>query len=436
MPELPEWLVVDAEDGIVDPYRLLELSPDESDAHVIREALVRARGRIEDAGSGHSEADRRALATVLDRAEEILTDPRRKRAYDDLRRSRGRDAVSRTGRRSLALLSWLRELPVDQRWKLALTVAALSVSCLLVGQTIASRPVRFPPRVGGPPAVQGADTDSPRLPKPPRNASVPGLTIGIPRKLNGLEDEKGATDVTLSADLRILIFSRDVGRARGSDLFLTTRPGTRERFAKPQPMGAINSPSSERSPSLSRDGLELIFVRDGAAFVTSRASRSERFRTPEPLTIPGVEPEREIVTAAQIFSDGLSVAFRVQEKGGSARPHYVVAERAVAGSGFERVSAVELWRPRNVNIFSADGLRVYVDLEKGLSLSTRRSLDTKFGAPGLIQRLMATAIGPIEGSFCITPEEDVLFYSSAGPDVDTNLSKSNQPLYLWQILIR
>jgi hypothetical protein len=286
--------------------------------------------------------------------------------------------------------------------------------------------------------VKGADTDSPRLPPPPRKASVPGLTIGIPRKLSGLEDTKGTTDVTLSADLRILIYSREAGRGQGSDLFLTTRKQPTDRFGKPQPMGRINSPGSERSPTLSRDGLELIFVRDGGAFVSSRASRSERFRTPEPLAIPGVETEHEIVSAAQIFSDGLSVAFRVQEKGGGAgvRPRYVVAERAVAGSGFERAETVELWRPRNVNIFSADGLRVYVDLEKGLSLSTRRSLETKFGTPGLIQRLMATKVGPIEGSFWITPEEDVLFYCSPGPDVDRNLSKSNQPLYLWQILIR
>ena len=104
MPKLPEWLVVDAEDGIVDPYRVLELSPGETDAQIILDALARARERIKNAGSGHSEADRLALAMVLDRAEEILTNPERKRAYDDLRSSRNQARVNRAHAKSVLRL--------------------------------------------------------------------------------------------------------------------------------------------------------------------------------------------------------------------------------------------------------------------------------------------------------------------------------------------
>jgi hypothetical protein len=438
VPDLPEWLAVDAEDGVIDPYRLLGLSPGEPDVALIRQAIDRARERLEDSGSGHSADDRRALKAVLDRAEEVLTDPKHKDAYDELVRSRPGTAGASAGLRRRFSLPRLGGLPVDQRWKLAVTVAALCVSVVFGSRSVLRGPERFPKRRGGAPPVKGADMDSPRLPPPPPKPSVSGLTVGIPRKLPGLEDVTGATEPTLSADLRVLIFSREAGRSRERDLFLTTRKGPRDAFAKPQPMGAVNTAGSERSPTLSRDGLELIFLRDGRPFVTSRPSRAQRFRPPEPLSIPGVDPERESVDAPQIFADGLSVSFRVRTKGEApdTPPRYLIAERAAPGSPFERAAPVEVWRPRMANVFSADGLRDYVGLNGGLSLATRRGLGSKFGMPGLIQRLMPSKVGPIEGPFWVTPEEDVLIFSSPGPDADEQPNHPGPPRYLWQVLIR
>ncbi len=435
MPGLPEWIVVDAQNGIVDAYQLLELPPGEPDLNVIRTAIERARDRLEDSASGHNANDRLALKEILDRAEEILTDPKRKEVYDELISSH---AAPSTLRSRFSLSKWL-SLPADQRWKLAVTVAALCVTAIVGSRVTFQGPEQFPKRISGPPPVKGADMDSPRLPPPPPKLSVPGLVAGISRKLRGLEEVTDIVDFTLSADLRILVFSRDVGPPGGSNLFLTTRKGAADTFAKPQPMGAVNTKESERSPSLSRDGLELIFLRGGQPFVTSRPSRSERFRTPEPLPIPGVDPERESVDSPQIFADGLSVSFRVRAKQNNAAntpPRYVIAERAATSSFFERTDPVEVWRPRVVNVFSADQLRNYIGLDGGLSLSTRRGLNAKFGAPGLIQKLTPSKVGPIDGAFWITPQEDVLFFCSPGPEPEKQANPAAPRRYLWQVLIR
>lgn len=87
----------------------------------------------------------------------------------------------------------------------------------------------------------------------------------------------------------------DLYYATQDDIWLTTRASARNPFPPGAPLDGINDPdASDSNPSLSRDGLILVFASSRAGirdvFVSRRAASSDPFGTPAPAPDPINDP--------------------------------------------------------------------------------------------------------------------------------------------------
>lgn len=305
-----------------------------------------------------------------------------------------------------------------RRWKLGIALGAGALGVVLLWRAV-SGPPRFPAHVGPTPAVADSDLAAPRLAPSPKSPTIPGLSPGVPRPLPGLGAVAGASAPTLSADLTALVYVAEDGPRGGRDLMIADRNNATGPFRAPAPIEAVNTAGQEDGPSLSRDGRELIFLRDGRPFQATRASAGDPFRAPVPLELPEFTPgQGDEIDALQLLLDGLYVTYRLTRQPADApesNQRVRIAFRAAPGLPFESAEDLPVWSPWASNRFSADVLRDYVATGEGLSVSTRAGLSGKFGLPGLLQRLTPGRIGPIEGPFWVAPKEDVLVYASPGP---------------------
>ncbi len=451
---------------VLDPYGLLGLKAGESDSTKIRQAIYQTRRRLEEDAWYSSGADSRKLLLDLEQAEKILTDASLKRAFDQ-KLNAGRsepepdlepDVEAESAeteaddeptpgllRRTLGELS-----PVD-RGKLLIACAGIIVTAILVIRPFLVGPPKFPKPLTAPPVVTGADLTSPRMAKAPKEPSVPGLEIGVPVRVPGLEKIEKASSPTLSADLKTMVFVAKGERGGDDELYITTRDDIRRPFRKPEALTVCNTSADEQAPSLSRDGNELFFVRDKLPFVTTRNKTGEPFKDPVRVPVPGVEPgEGDGMDSIQIFADDTSVALRVFRRTTESRQNqrYVVGGRSARSSPLERADELTLWRPWAFNAFSADILRNYAATSEGVMLASRRGRTNKFGMPGLIQTLMPDKTGAIDGPFWVAPKEDVLYYSSVGPEPADPKKRNTKaqapdkstnpaaPRHLWMIRFR
>ena len=119
----------------------------------------------------------------------------------------------------------------------------------------------------------------------------------------------------LSADgLRLFFHSDDRPGGYGEgDLWMTTRPTTKDPWAEPVNLGPIvNSSASDASPSISADGLELFFQSkraggsgDSDLWVTTRPTTDESWG--EPLNLGPVVNSSAKEVSPGISGDGLSL---------------------------------------------------------------------------------------------------------------------------------
>ncbi len=114
-----------------------------------------------------------------------------------------------------------------------------------------------------------------------------GTPLNLGPAVNSTASE---TEPCVSADGLTLFFDSDrKGGLGDSDLYMTTRPTTDDSWGQPVNLGApVNSPSLERGPSVSSDGLVLFFVsyrasEDSDLWMTTRVTISEPW--PEPVSL-------------------------------------------------------------------------------------------------------------------------------------------------------
>lgn len=354
---------------------------------------------------------------------------------------------ARTDRRPLSErfagtpLGWFFGLDRRDRTKFVWSVVGLAATAFLLWRWF-SGPPKFPAHVGPTPTFTEGELAAPRLAPAPKTPTASNLNVGVPQKIPGLGDVRGALDPTLSADLKTLVFVVESGPQGGRDLMMSRREAPTRPFPAPAPLASVNSPAAEQSPTLSRDGRELIFLRDGAPFLADRADPELPFRTPVPLTLPGVDPAKDAVDAFQLFTDEMYLAYRLTARDPAApqpRQRYALAFRVARGEPFESTEVLPTWSPWAVNRLSADALRCFVADGEGLSVSARVGRSDKFGMPGLLQRLTADRIGPIVGTFWVAPKEDLLVYASPGPPTGAARTKAaakpaaDRPTGLWMV---
>src|SRR4051812_9258891 len=85
--------------------------------------------------------------------------------------------------------------------------------------------------------------------------------FGAPKPVVGLELPGSPADATLSADELALYLTRNTA-AGDRDMYVASRPEITAPFAAPMPLVSLNSASDDASPSISTDGLTMLFQSD------------------------------------------------------------------------------------------------------------------------------------------------------------------------------
>lgn len=139
-----------------------------------------------------------------------------------------------------------------------------------------------------------------------------------------IEDrEAWDSEPTLSLDWRVLVFSsgRQSQREKDVDLWMAVRESSDVPFLSAQRLEAVSSPTSEVTPFISDDGLQLYFssARRGGAgsmdlWVSRRADLDEPFDAPESLG-PGVNSP-QLDRGPWVSDDGLVLLFDSDRPGG------------------------------------------------------------------------------------------------------------------------
>jgi len=89
-----------------------------------------------------------------------------------------------------------------------------------------------------------------------------GATFGARTPLPGLDDVPGGGDPNVSPDELAIVFSSQPQPQSAIDLYVATRASTSDPFGTPAPLTAINTEYTEQDAFVTRDGCELWFASD------------------------------------------------------------------------------------------------------------------------------------------------------------------------------
>jgi len=317
-----------------------------------------------------------------------------------------------------------RNWPISPRWRMALAgvLVAILAAGLWAWQRHATRvPSERESTTTSSPAHDVLATATARR---AQTLSVPGLERGVPQLVPGLEKVRVGVCVSLTDDLCTIVF--DVNRLKAPDsLYIADRPNVSSPFSKLRAIGSCNSPTMNSStPSLSPDGLELLFKQGSEFSCARRESRSAEFGRPQPWPVPGVAAEDLRVAR---FISGSRVLISTYNSHADPRYGYLLADRADPNSAFSPPREISL---RNCVTFRLclrpDLLVGYGGWEKGLYVYQRKSEQEEFNPR--VYLFDASVCGPVAGPIWVTPGEDVAFYCSAGPG-----NEPKGPKTLWMI---
>jgi hypothetical protein len=298
---------------------------------------------------------------------------------------------------------------------------------ILIGSAVSTAwwwnsPSRFPIPMGLSTApvntMRALPPDAPSISSTPKIRAVP-----IP----GLEDLVECMSPTLTADLKQIVFTMNRNAATGFDLYLATRASATERFSTPVCIQSTAGPAGELDPTLSPNGLELIFIRlDGPSelWYAQRPDLDSEFTAPTKWEISQVDDKTSRLGTPQFVTPNQVVFSRIDPEK-NVRTIWS-CQRASSESAFERPSLYAAPEGWPTLFFNADGQRGYYGgVEGSLLLLWRRSLESTFGPPDILTTAAAT--GPFNGTLWVSPKEDLVFYYSPGP------GKKTGPSRLWMI---
>ncbi len=252
--------------------------------------------------------------------------------------------------------------------------------------------------------------------------SLPSLAIPVfnnPVNLGSNVNYAGAisSGAELSADgLTLIWHSNRPGNQGNMDLWMSTRSTTSGTWGMATNLGAtINSAFDDRAPTLSSDGLTLIFNsnRNGNSdlFMSTRNSITDAWSSP--ATILGLNSPFD-EGGAHLSNDGLRIYFQ-SDRGGSGAADIFMAQRASTSDAWGSVS--NLGSVVNSSGFdmqpsiSADELSLYFHHSPSgdIFVSQRNSIFDAWGTPQALGANINT--GVFEASPFITADGSALYFS-------------------------
>ncbi len=144
-----------------------------------------------------------------------------------------------------------------------------------------------------------------------------GTPANLGSTVNTVFDE---TNPSISADGLILVFHSDINSAsENNDLWMITRPSRSDAWSAPMNLSDLNSDSFEIGPALSADGLSLVFT-------SGRSGNSELWESHRAALDAPWSPPRNLGSVinspafqgwSELSRDGLSLIFNSNRTGGS-----------------------------------------------------------------------------------------------------------------------
>ena len=260
-----------------------------------------------------------------------------------------------------------------------------------------------------------------------KTRSIAGLKTGVPVLVPGLEDWKTAYSMTLTADLKTIVFASLGHPGTLYDLYLAERTSPASRFDTPKIIESCISPETDAYPTLSADGLSLIYTQSDSAPVLYHARRTAR---DQPFGKAEIwEPAMKLSVGGYItypqHLDRDRAAFSFT-KGGIANRKLLAIGRPDLATSSDQAEPILVLDTSAPYFFAKSELRAYYSSIKGVEFVYRTRKDESFSAGESL--LSADKIGPTEGSVWVTPSEDVLFF--CGPGVGGELAVVRQ---LWMV---
>lgn len=260
-------------------------------------------------------------------------------------------------------------------------------------------------------------------------ATLSWLSERTAQPVPGLENIDPAFTPCLTPDLLTIIFSSQGNPKTGYDLYEATRESVFRPFGKPRLIKACVSRFTDARPTLSANGLELIFRRTTRVpqfWRSTREATSKPFGTPQPVRLPEDEiagrelGPAQLVDRDHLFFDALQLNPRIRS--------YLLATRIDPPNAFASLRRLSFYYSGHIRVYflSADRLRAYAGGPEGLLLTARKKETDTFDEGVLI--VPAAVSGPVEDQIRVAPREDLIVDCSPGPD-----QKPGSGRKLWMI---
>lgn len=292
------------------------------------------------------------------------------------------------------------------------------------------RPSRFPraPRMG---LVMQVPSRLHQLrPPTPAVPTVPGLPLHEPVSVPGFERTSWLKSPTLSADLLTIVYAGFAGPQQLDDLIIAQRTNVAQPFENHRPVYAVNSPAREAHPTLSPDGLELIFTRLGqpaTLWHSRRPHLQAEFTTAKPLNLLN-DPAPEQHHDAPQFLDAKTIRVTLGDQEFQDRTQWYATRE---GSGaFRLTTPVPIQNRWPRYYFTQRGRRAYLPTEAGIKVTALSPRSRLFEEPEVL--LGPEIVGPKltanDDTIWVSPAEDIIFYCGPG----TNPADQNS-FRLWMV---
>ncbi len=268
------------------------------------------------------------------------------------------------------------------------------------------------------------------LPPSKTHPRQPLTPVGPPEPVPGLEKLGWMKNPWMTPDRLVIVYVGFGGPDQLDDLFLSERFSVENRFQPGKKIEACSGPKREVFPTLTADGLMLVYAEDDGPYrlmSSRRENRGEPFGAPEPLAIEGVDPELRMRDAPRLLSaDELIFSATTTE---FTKRQIFLAHRT-GPLAFQVVAPVGLVNGWPRYAYSGNRKRAYFLAEDGLYVTMQSPKTGQFVTPE--KWLAADQLGPNLGKFddslWIAPDETLILFGSPGlndPDSTNH--------HLWQV---